>query len=124
MLSSGAFVGFLSTTDLARAKAFYVDTLGLTVVDESPWALVLASRGTQIRVTPVTTFAAQPFTVAGWTVVDIAAEVRELRAAGVHFAIYEGFGQDELGVWTTPGGDKVAWFTDPDDNVLSLTQHA
>ena len=124
MLSSGAFVGFLPTTDLARSRAFFVDVLGLAVVEESPWALVLASGATQIRVTPVATFSAQAFTVAGWSVADIAAEVRSLRAAGVHCKMYEGFGQDDLGIWTTPGGDHVAWFTDPDDNVLSLTQHA
>jgi len=59
-----------------------------------------------------------------WRVADIAATVHGLTGRGVVFLRYEGMDQDENGVWTTRGGDKIAWFTDPDGNVLLLTQFA
>ena len=55
-------------------------------------------------------------------VTDISATIRDLIAKGVVFLRYDGMDQDEDGIWTTPGGDKVAWFADPDENILSLTQ--
>jgi hypothetical protein len=62
-------------------------------------------------------------TVLGWQVTDIGAAVRAHKAKGVAFKIYDLFGQDDLGVWTAPdSGAKVAWFCDPDGNVLSLTE--
>jgi hypothetical protein len=62
------------------------------------------------------------YTVLGWRVADIAATARGLAGRGVEFLRHDGMDQDENGAWTTPGGDKVAWFADPDGNVLSLTQ--
>jgi catechol 2,3-dioxygenase-like lactoylglutathione lyase family enzyme len=62
-------------------------------------------------------------TVLGWQVPDIAAAVRDLEAAGVRFERYDFVKQDELGVWTTPTGARVAWFKDPDGNILSLSEH-
>ena len=55
---------------------------------------------------------------------DITATVRELAERGVRFSRYDSMDQDELGIWLTPGGDRVAWFTDPDGNTLSLTTFA
>lgn len=61
--------------------------------------------------------------VLGWNVRDIVATVQSMRARGVVFTVYEGLGQDELGIWTAPDGQaKVAWFADPDGNVLSVSQ--
>ena len=59
-----------------------------------------------------------------WVVTDAAASVRGLAARGVHFERFPAMDQDELGIWTTPGSDLVAWFKEPDGNVLSLTQFA
>ena len=59
----------------------------------------------------------------GWEVPDIVAAAKALKEAGVSLTIYQGFGQDENGIWTAPGGDRVAWFRDPDGNVLSISQH-
>src|SRR5208282_3553482 len=98
--------------------------LGLRVAEDTPFALVLDANGTMLRVTPVPGLTVQTFTIAGWRVNDIAATVRALEAKGVRFTRYDGMGQDELGIWATPSGDKVAWFTDPDGNTLSLTQFA
>ncbi|MFE9575750.1 VOC family protein [Nocardia sp. NPDC006044] len=78
--------------------------------------------GTMIRVTAVEKLVPQPFTVLGWAVADIAGSVAALVSRGVEFVRYDGIGQADNGVWTTPGGDQVAWFTDPDGNVLSLTE--
>ncbi len=121
MLSDAAFIGFIAVRDLATARAFYEGTLGLRVVEQTPFALVLDAGGTMLRVTPFPDLTARPFTVAGWQVPDIDAAVRDLAGRGVEFTRYDGMAQDDLGVWTTPGGDRVAWFTDPDGNTLSLT---
>jgi catechol 2,3-dioxygenase-like lactoylglutathione lyase family enzyme len=124
VLADASFIGFIPVRDLAAARAFYEGTLGLRVVDDTPFALVLDAGGTMLRVTPVAELAARPFTIAGWNVPDAGAVVRALSGRGVQFARYDGLAQDDLGTWTTPGGDQVAWFTDPDGNTLSLTTFA
>jgi catechol 2,3-dioxygenase-like lactoylglutathione lyase family enzyme len=122
MLDGARSVGFVGVSDLDAARAFYGDTLGLRLRDESPHALIATAGGTTLRVTAVGTPVVAPYTVAGWDVDDIAATVDGLVARGVVFARYDGLGQDERGVWTTPDGTKVAWFLDPDGNNLSLTE--
>ncbi|HEY2489838.1 MAG TPA: VOC family protein [Streptosporangiaceae bacterium] len=124
MLADASFIGFVPVRDLAVARAFYEGTLGLRVVDDTPFALVLDAGGTMLRFTPVPGLSARPFTVAGWNVPDIGAVVRALAGRGVQFVRYDGLAQDDLGLWTTPGGDQVAWFNDPDGNTLSLTTFA
>jgi catechol 2,3-dioxygenase-like lactoylglutathione lyase family enzyme len=124
MLADAAFIGFIPTRDAAAARAFYAGTLGLRVVAETPFALVLDAGGTMLRVTHVSESAVRPFTIAGWQVPDIAAAVRALAGQGVQFTRYDGMAQDDLGIWTAPSGDRVAWFTDPDGNNLSLTAFA
>lgn len=114
-------VAFVPARDLARARTFYEGVLGLTVAELTPFALVLRSGTTTLRVTQVQDFTPQPFTVLGWTVADVH---KELAALGVDCLRYDGVDQDAAGVWTTPDGAQVAWFHDPDGNTLSLTQHA
>ena len=122
MLERSDVVAFAATTDLRRARTFYEQTLGLTLVHQNDFACVFDANGTMLRVTAVSEVSRADYTVLGWRVVDIEATVRGLTANGVSFNRYEGVDQDETGIWTTPGGDKVAWFTDPDGNTLSLTQ--
>lgn len=117
-------MGFIPVEDLRSARTFYERTLGLRVVEDTPFGLVVDADGTSLRITPTTGFTPQPFTIAGWQVADLAEVVAGLRARGVHFLRYEGMDQDELGIWETPGGDRVAWFNDPDGNTLSLTAFA
>jgi catechol 2,3-dioxygenase-like lactoylglutathione lyase family enzyme len=124
VLGNASFVGFIPVRDPAVARVFYEDTLGLQVHEENPAALVLNASGTMLRVTPVPELVVQPFTIAGWQTTDIEATVRALVDRGIEFTRYEGMDQDELGVWTTPSGDRVAWFKDPDGNTLSLTPFA
>jgi catechol 2,3-dioxygenase-like lactoylglutathione lyase family enzyme len=124
MLGSSDLVAFAATTDLGRAQAFYEQTLGLSVLEQNDFACVLDANGTMLRVTAVPEVAHPGYTVLGWRVSDIAAAVRDLAAKGVTFLRYDGMNQDGDGIWTTPGGDQVAWFADPDGNTLSLTQFA
>lgn len=122
MLSNAELIAFLPTDDLDRARRFFSDVIGLPLVEDTPFACVFDANGTTLRVTPVAPFTRPPHTVLGWVVADIASEARALAGRGVHFERYEGMEQDASGVWTTPGGDHVAWFKDADGNTLSLTQ--
>lgn len=122
MLATSDVIAFASTTDLARAGTFYQDVLGLRVVNQNAYACVLDANGTMLRITAVAEVAHPGYTVLGWRVADIAQSVAELESRGVVFVRYDGMEQDDLGVWTTPSGDHIAWFRDPDDNVPSLTE--
>ena len=122
MLESSHIVAFAATTDLHRARAFYEQVLGLPVAEHNDFACVLDANGTMLRITAVPEVCQAGYTVLGWRVADIAASVRGLAARGVVFLRYDGMDQDGDGVWTAPGGGKVAWFADPDGNILSLTQ--
>lgn len=114
---------FLVTRDRAAAKKFYGETLGFKQIGEDDFAVVFDLGGTMLRISTVKDHTPPMHTVLGWQVPDIVAAVKALKAKGVKFNIYEGFQQDELGIWTAPGStDKVAWFLDPDGNNLSLAQ--
>jgi catechol 2,3-dioxygenase-like lactoylglutathione lyase family enzyme len=121
---AGAKAGcFVCVTDRERAKAFYGKTLGLTLKHEDNFAVVYDSNGTTLRVSPVKELRPQPFTVLGWEVQDIKATVKALGAAGIEFVRVPGLPQDESGIWTPAAGIFVAWFKDPDGNLLSVAQH-
>jgi catechol 2,3-dioxygenase-like lactoylglutathione lyase family enzyme len=112
----------ICTIDRSRATAFYRDTLGLTLAYEDGFAAVFNLGGVTLRVSAVADFTPHEHTILGFHVPDVAATVKALRENGVTFNIYQGFRQDELGICTVPGGTvRVAWFKDPDGNVLSVT---
>jgi predicted enzyme related to lactoylglutathione lyase len=115
-------VAFVGVTSLDQAAGFYGNVLGLTLADERPYALVLDQAGAMLRITEVATVSPATYTVVGLGVDDIDAEVTALAQRGVAFTRYDGMGQDEHGIWTSPGGGRIAWFTDPDGNTVSLTQ--
>lgn len=114
---------FAATTDAKRARTFYEQTLGLKFVSEDPFALVFQTGGVQLRVQKVKSKPKIDYTVLGWAVTDIQNTVRELAKAGVVFLRLDGMGQDADGVWQSPSGARVAWFRDPDENILSLTEY-
>jgi catechol 2,3-dioxygenase-like lactoylglutathione lyase family enzyme len=117
-------IGFVTIVDVTSAKKFYGDTLGLRLVsEEPPFALVFDANGIMLRLIMARELPARFGTVLGWQVPDISATVRELEQSGVRFERFEQLKQDELGIWTTPTGSKVAWFKDPDGNILSLSEH-
>jgi catechol 2,3-dioxygenase-like lactoylglutathione lyase family enzyme len=122
MLSGKKIKAFIPTLNAARAKAFYRDVLGLTLLSEDPYALAFDAHGIMLRVTPVAALSPHPFTVLGWEVEDIASVVRALNQKGVRFERFDFLQQDELSIWNAPSGSKVAWFKDPDGNILSLTE--
>ena len=119
-------MAFAATTDPAKARAFYSGVLGLRLVaDEAPFALVFDAGGTMLRVTTVKEHNPDPFTVLGWQVDSIESTVSELVAAGVEFQRYQGMNDKAPnGIWNSPNGARVAWFKDPDGNVLSVTEFA
>jgi catechol 2,3-dioxygenase-like lactoylglutathione lyase family enzyme len=123
VLTNNKIMAFVGVSDWERAKTFYRDTLGLRLVEEQkPFALVFDAAGIMLRVTPVGPVTPRQFTVLGWETPDIAADIGKLTASGVTFERFPGMPQDELGIWVAPGGAKIAWFKDPDGNILSLTQ--
>jgi len=123
-LAQSTPITFVLTADRDRAKPFYAGALGLPILDEDDFAVTFGlAGGATMRLTALPDHKPGNHTVLGWAVADIFAAVAALRAKGLTFKVYDGFGQDENGVWTAPGGGaRVAWFTDPDGNVLSLTQ--
>ena len=124
MLSSEKMVAFVSTTKADRARAFYRDTLGLRLVSEDGFALVFDSNGTPLRVSIAPEVVPAKYTVLGWDVKDLRGTIRELKTKGVTFEVFGFFKQDDLGIWTAPNGDQVAWFKDPDGNLLSVSHNA
>jgi catechol 2,3-dioxygenase-like lactoylglutathione lyase family enzyme len=122
-LGSYNIIGFICIVDVERAKRFYRDTLGLRLIEEEPpFALVFDANGIMIRLAMVTERPPAHGTILGWTVPDITATARDLGQGGVSFERFPGMEQDELGIWSSPSGAKVAWFKDPDGNLLSLTE--
>lgn len=119
---SDRLMAFVSTTQPDRARHFYQDVLGLNLISEDPIALVFNCAGTMLRITVVKEFSPQPFTVLGWRVADLSSRMKELSAKGVTFEQFGFPTQDEIGIWTTRDGAQIAWFKDPDGNLLSLTQ--
>lgn len=125
MLNAAVPVGFIAVSDFGTARLFYEGTLGLEFVSQDAFALVMRSGPIVIRLAVPPTLLIAPYTIFGWRVNDVDASVASLAAKGVTFEHYGFFGEAQAanGVWTAPGGDKIAWFKDPDGNLLSLSQH-
>jgi catechol 2,3-dioxygenase-like lactoylglutathione lyase family enzyme len=114
-------ISFVFTADRARSLPFYRDVLGLRLRSEDGFAATFEMGDALLRLTDLAGHTPGPHTVLGWKVADIESGITELREKGVHFEMYEGFGQDKNGVWHGEGV-QVAWFLDPEGNNLSLTQ--
>ncbi len=123
MLAFGKIVGFLLTKDYDKARAFFEGALGFQFVSVDQYALVMNAGGTTIRISKAPDFTPARSTILGWEVQNIEAVVTWLKNRGITFEKYPFVQDRELGIWTTPTGDKVAWFKDPDGNVLSVSQH-
>jgi len=122
MLGASSLMAFVATKDPPRARSFYETTLGLLVIADDPFAIVLDANGTMLRIQKVQEVMPAPYTALGWRVPDIRSAVQGLGEKGVTFERFGSFPQNELGIWTADDGTKVAWFKDPDGNLLSLTQ--
>ena len=123
MLATSRLIAFIPTRDADRASAFYETALGLRFVSDDAFALVFDANGTMLRIVRVGNFTPFPFTLLGWEVADIEAAVADLASQGIQFLRFPGMEQSTTGIWSAPGGAKVAWFKDPDGNTLSISQH-
>lgn len=122
MLGACDLVAFVPTRNAATAKRFYQETLGLTFVNDDGFAVVFDAHGVTVRVVKVPEYTPFAFTLLGWRVADIETQHRQLEAHGVTFERFGLPDQDPRGIWTAPGGARVAWFKDPDGNLLSISQ--
>ena len=122
-MATGKMVGFVPIKDYDKARAFYEGKLGFDFVSLDQYALVMSVGGHKIRMTKIPNFAPLQGTILGWEVEDIQAMAIWLRDRGVDLEKYPFVQDRDLGIWTTPNGDKVAWFEDPDGNILSVSQH-
>jgi catechol 2,3-dioxygenase-like lactoylglutathione lyase family enzyme len=118
----GQLKAFVPTVQPEKAKSFYKDILGLKLLSEDNYALEFEANGTLLRVIIVQELKPQVFTVLGWNVSDISSVIKSLNDKNVFCEKYDFLEQDNLGVWTSPGRSKVAWFKDQDGNILSLTE--
>jgi catechol 2,3-dioxygenase-like lactoylglutathione lyase family enzyme len=123
MLTAGKLVGFLTTTDYQKARDFYEGKLGFDCVSLDAFALAMRAGKNMLRIGKAETFQPAQSTVLGWEVDDVKAAVLWLSSRGVVTEKYGFVADQELGIWTAPSGDQVAWFKDPDGNVLSLSHH-
>lgn len=122
MLADQKLKAFVPTTKPKEAKDFYTKIIGLTLLSEDEYALEFEASGILLRVITVPELNPQGFTVLGWNVADIYEIIKSLNVNGIECNKYDFFEQDSFGVWKSPGGSKVAWFNDPDGNVLSITE--
>jgi catechol 2,3-dioxygenase-like lactoylglutathione lyase family enzyme len=123
-LAKSDIVGFIPISNVSAAKEFYGGTLGLTLLSEElPFGLVFDANGIMLRLAITPEHAPSRGTVLGWRVPDITAAVEGLAQAGIRFERYDFLTQDEAGIWTTPTNARVAWFRDPDGNLLSVSEH-
>jgi catechol 2,3-dioxygenase-like lactoylglutathione lyase family enzyme len=123
MLASNKIIGFVPTKDSAKARGFYEGILQFQFVSDDMFALVMRAGETMLRIGKVQDFTPAPYTVLGWEVSNIEEVVAWLQKRGITFEKFPFVQDKELGIWTAPTGDKIAWFRDPDENVLSVSQH-
>lgn len=121
MLSNNRLKAFISTAMPDKAREFYTKKLGLKILSEDSYGIEFDANGTHLRISFVEKLTPQPFTILGWDTNDIVTTVKNLYKKGVTFERYNIIDQDESGIWTTPGGTRVAWFRDPDGNILSVS---
>ncbi|HEU5365870.1 MAG TPA: hypothetical protein VFU62_10065 [Hanamia sp.] len=122
MLSDKELKAFIPTTKPIESKLFYKDILCLPLLSEDGYAMEFDAKGTLLRITIVPELTPQPFTVLGWNVNDIYSTIKSLNNKNISCEKFDFLDQDDLGIWTSPNGSKVAWFKDPDGNLLSLTE--
>jgi catechol 2,3-dioxygenase-like lactoylglutathione lyase family enzyme len=122
MLAASKLVTLVWTSRIPEAERFYSEVLGLPLAGKSHGALLYQVGGGDLRVSPVPTTQPSAHTVLGFAVADVGAVVAQLAARGVSFERFPGFPHDASGIVATPEGAKVAWFRDPDGNLLSVVQ--
>lgn len=123
MLGDKKLKAFIPTINPEKARNFYMNVLGLKLISEDQYGMEFNTNGALLRITTVNKLTPHPFTALGWDVDDIFTMINSLVEAGVEFEKYDFLEQDNFGIWMAPGSVKVAWFKDPDGNLLSLTEY-
>ena len=124
MLANATLTALVGTMQKEASTAFYRDTLGLKFIADDGFAAIFEGENARVRVSRVPAISPAAYAVLAFQVDDIDKIVDGLTAKGVVFQRYGFFVQDAKGVWSAPDGTKVAWFHDPDMNLLSVVQHA
>jgi catechol 2,3-dioxygenase-like lactoylglutathione lyase family enzyme len=122
MLETANLIAFLATARPDESRRFYQETLGLISLGEDAHTLLFDCNGITLRIQKLKSVTPGSHTALGWQVSDLVREIHALATKGVSFLRYDGLEQDRNGIWTSPTGSQVAWFKDPDGNVLSLTE--
>jgi len=122
MLNQAIIKAFIPTINPSLSKKFYQEILGLNLISEDDYALEFEANGTKLRITTVESYDPYPFTVLGWNVSDIETVVHSLKRNDIVFETFDSLNQNAAGIWISPSKAKVAWFKDPNGNLLSLTQ--
>jgi catechol 2,3-dioxygenase-like lactoylglutathione lyase family enzyme len=124
MLKESKAFSTFAVDDVAKAKQFYGETLGLEVREEMDGLALQLAGGSSVFIYPKPDYTPATFTVLNFPVDDVEQAVDRLTAAGVTFEHYDGFQQDEKGIARGDEGPTIAWFTDPAGNVLSVLEDA
>ncbi len=121
-LAKSKIISFIPSTNLEVSETFYSEKLSLVLVKSDEYALEYKVNETILRIAKTSEIVKASYTVLGWEVSDILSTVKKLNTKGVKFLYYDGMSQDINGICSFPNGGKVAWFNDPDENILSITQ--
>jgi catechol 2,3-dioxygenase-like lactoylglutathione lyase family enzyme len=124
MLETARLQTIVWTARIAEAEKFYSGVLGLPLKGRSHGALIYDVGGGDLRVSPVPSTQPSAHTVLGFAVADVRTTVDSLSTRGVAFERIAGLSHDSSGILTAPDGARVAWFRDPDGNLLSVVQYA
>ena len=122
MLANSKLQSIICTSRMTEAETFYRRVLGLRLRARSDGALVFDVGGADLRVSPVPSTRPSEHTVLGFAVDDVDRAIALLNARNVSFERFDRFPHEENGALTTPDGARVAWFRDPDGNLLSIVQ--
>lgn len=122
MLANAKLQSLILTSRIEEAGAFYRDVLGLPLQGTADGAWVFHVGGGALRVAPVPSTKPSEHTVLGFSVPDVDKVIASLTSRGVLFERFDGFAHEENGTVMTPDGARVAWFRDPDGNILSVVE--
>ena len=122
MLAEMDLKAFVPTLSPDKAQFFYQELLGLELMSADEYALEFNAHGVSLRVITVSAFKPHEFTVLGWNVPDLSTLIHTMHSKGIFCERFPFLQQDNLGIWISPRGSKIAWFKDPDGNLLSLTE--
>jgi catechol 2,3-dioxygenase-like lactoylglutathione lyase family enzyme len=122
MFEDATIVAMVASADLAKAKAFYGGTLGMSAMEDNEWlAVYTVNDHSSIVVYGRPGHVAPPNTCATFLVDDVVGAASALRAKSISLIDYDMPDiKTENGIWDQPDGGKAAWFRDPDGNIISI----